>query len=69
MFDYGFSNMKKPFERAKLMQKGRLLLAGVEWHLIDLPRRDNHSSHGLVCFECAAAINILALVITFFCFF
>jgi len=53
----------------KLMQQGRLLLAGVEWHLIDLPWRDNHSSHGLVRFEGAAAINILALVITFFCFF
>ena len=69
MFDYGFSNMKKPAERAKLMQKGRLLLVGIEWHLIDLPWRDNHSSYGLVRFECAAAINILALVITFFCFF
>ena len=69
MFDCSFSNMKKPAERARIMQKGRLLLAGVEWNLIDLSRRDNHSSYGLVRFECAAAINILALVITFFCFF
>ena len=69
MFDYGFSNMKKPAERGKLMQKGRLLLAGVEWHLVDLSRRDNHSSHSLVRFECAAAINILVRVIAFFCFF
>ena len=38
MFDCSFSNMKKPAERAKLVQKGRLLLAGVEWNLIDLPR-------------------------------
>jgi len=48
------------------LQRLLLMFVGMQLHGVNRPRLNNDVSNGLMCFECAAAINILTLVITLF---
>lgn len=60
---------KNPLSRASSVEQGGLLrIVRKDLDLICFSGRDDHPCYAFMRFESATAINILALVITLFCF-